>query len=143
MKCRAVFSAWLLLCAFAPAKGQATTAENFDDLARRAEAVLDTDPAQAADLYRKTLELRPSWPEGWFYLGGALFRTSKYAEARDSFRKGLDLSPNNGTAWGFLGLCEYELNHFEEALTDIGKGEQIGLGANHEFETAVRQGAAV
>jgi tetratricopeptide (TPR) repeat protein len=121
----------------------AQTPDTFEDLARRAEAALDRDPAQAAALYKQALDQRPSWPEGWFYIGGALYRLNRYTEAVDAFRKGLDLSPQSGTAWGFLGLSEYELGHIEKALAAIGKGEQFGLGSNAGFEAAVRHRAAM
>jgi tetratricopeptide (TPR) repeat protein len=134
-----LFLAGLLLAGLAAAQ----TTDNFDDLARRAEAALDSNPAEAASLYKEALQQRPSWPEGWFYLGGALYRLGRYPEAVDAFHKGLDLSPKNGTAWAFVGLAEYELGHLESALSAIGKGEQIGLGTNEGFETAVRQRAAM
>jgi tetratricopeptide (TPR) repeat protein len=121
----------------------AQTTDSFDDLARRAEAALDSNPVEAAKLYKEALDLRPAWPEGWFYMGGALYRLSRYTEAVDAFHKGLDLSPQNGPAWAFVGLAEYELGHLESALSAIAKGEQIGLGANAGFETAVRQRAAM
>src|ERR1700676_4599162 len=105
--------------------GGLTSVESFDDLARRAEAALDSNPAEAATLYKQALDLRPSWPEGWFYLGGALYRLNRCAEGVDVFHKGLDLSPKNGTAWGFLGLCEYELGHLDKSLDAIAKGEQF------------------
>jgi tetratricopeptide (TPR) repeat protein len=120
-----------------------TPAENFEDLARRAEAALDKNPAQAASLYKEALDLRPSWPDGWFYLGGALYRLDRYTEAREAFHKGLDLSPQNGVAWAFLGLSEYELGDLQSARTAIEKGEQLGLGSNTGFEAAVRQRAAL
>ncbi len=131
------FLASLLLAVVAVAQ----TAD-FDDLAHRAEAALDRDPAQAAALYKQALEQRPAWPAGWFYLGGALYRLQRYTEAVDTLHKGLDLAPNSGAAWGLLGLCEYELGHLDLALTAIGKGEQFGLGANKGFEAAVRLSAA-
>jgi tetratricopeptide (TPR) repeat protein len=118
-------------------------AGGFDDLARRAEAAVDSDPALAASLYKEALDQRPSWPEGWFYLGGALYRIGRYTEAENAFQKGLDLDSKNGAAWAFLGLAEYELGHLDQALSDIGKGEQLGLGANAGFESAVRQRAAM
>jgi tetratricopeptide (TPR) repeat protein len=121
----------------------AQTTENFDDLAQRAGAVLDSNPAQAAALFKEALDQRPDWPEGWFYMGGALYRLSRYTEALDAFHKGLDLSPKNGTAWAFVGLAEYELGHLESALAAIAKGEQLGLGSNTGFEAAVRQRAAL
>ncbi len=120
-----------------------TSAENFDDLARRAQAAVDTDPAQAATLFKQALQLQPTWPEGWFYLGGALYRLDRYAEGVDAFRKGLDLSPHNGPAWALMGMCEYELGHLNQTLTDIGKAEELGLGTNHAFEAAARQRAAL
>ncbi len=124
------------------AAGQTST-ENFEDLGRRAQAVLDSDPAAAAALYKQALEMQPAWPEGWFYLGGALYRLDRYAEGVDAFHKGLDLSPKNGPAWALLGMCEYELGHLDQTLADIGKAEDLGLGNNTAFEVAVRQRAAL
>ena len=132
--------ACLILASMAAAQAPA---DSFDDLAHRAEAVLDTNPAQAATFYQKALELRPTWPEGWFYLGGALYRLNRCSEGIDAFHKGIELSPNNGPSWAFLGLCEYELGHYDKALSAIAKGEQLGLGSNTGFETAVRQRAAM
>ena len=143
MKFSPVSAAGLACLLFARMVAGQAAPENFDDLARRAETVIDNDPAQAATLYQKALDLRPSWPEGWFYLGGALYRLNRYTEALDAFHKGLDISPRNGVAWAFLGLAESELGHQEGALADIAKGEQLGLGSNIEFETAVRQRAAM
>ena len=134
-----LFLAGLLLAGIAAA--QAT--DNFDDLTRRAEAALDSNPSEAASLYKQALEQRPAWPEGWFYLGGALYRLNRYPEALGAFHKGLDLAPQNGPAWAFVGLAEYELEHFQSALDAIAKGEQIGLGSNAGFEAAVRQRAAM
>jgi tetratricopeptide (TPR) repeat protein len=132
--------ACVLLARLAAAQAQADT---FEDLAQRAEAAVDSDPARAASLFKQALELRPSWPEGWFYLGGALYRVERYAEARDAFNKGIDLSPRNGVAWGFLGLAEFELGHMDAARAAIDKGEKLGLGPNEGFEAAVRQRAAM
>lgn len=132
--------ACLLLARMAVAQ---TPVQNFDDLASRAQAVVDSDPAQASSLFKQALDLRPSWPEGWFYLGGVLYRLNRHAEAREAFHKGLDLAPRNGAAWGFLGLAEYELGNLDSARIAIDKGEKLGLGSNTGFEAAVRQRAAL
>jgi tetratricopeptide (TPR) repeat protein len=132
----------LLPAAFQTARSQVGTMDKFDDLARRAEALLDSQPAEAAGLYRQALALRPDWAEGWLYLGASLYQTGRYAEASDAFRKGTRLAPGVGTAWAFLGLCEAELDDSEQALADIRKGEDLGLGANQQFEITVRVKAA-
>jgi len=117
--------------------------DSFQDLVNRAQGQLDSNPNEAATLYQKALDQKPDWAEGWFYLGGALHRSSQYKGAVEAFQKGLELTPQNGVAWGFLGLSEYELGHYDKGLIAIGKAEQLGLGPNHGFETAVRQRAAM
>ena len=136
-----------LLCAsavlFASLSRAQTPPDTFEDLAVRAQANVDSKPAEAVTLFRKALVLRPSWAEGWRYLGGDLYGLGRYTEARDAFRKGIALSPQSGTAYGFLGLCEYELGDFDQALADIENGEALGLGPNLPFETVVRHRAAL
>ncbi len=136
----------VLLCAalilgLIPGKGQALQ-DGFEDLARRAEAVIDSDPAQAADLFKKALALKAGWAEGWLYLGASLYQLDRFAEASDAFRKGIGLAPTKGTGWAFLGLCEAELDNSDQAIADIRKGEQLGLGDNWQFEAMVRIKAA-
>src|SRR5437879_2043689 len=132
----------LILC-FLPvssqvARAQASPAEAFEDLARRAEAALDSNPAEAASLYKQALSIRQDWGEGWLYLGGALYQLDRYAEATDALRKGVGLAPGVGTGWALLGLNEAELGDQDQALADIRKGEELGLGNNRQFEVAVR-----
>jgi tetratricopeptide (TPR) repeat protein len=117
--------------------------ESFDELARKAQAAVDQDPAQAAIYFKQALELQRSWPEGWFYLGGVLYRLDRFKEAREAFLKGLDLNPKNGVAWGFLGMTDYALGDLKAAAADIDKGERIGLGPNIAFEAAVRERGAM
>jgi predicted Zn-dependent protease len=116
--------------------------DTFDDLARRAEAVLDRQPGEAAGLYRRALALRPDWAEGWLYLGAALYQLDRYAEATEAFRKGTALAPQQGTGWAFLGLSGAALGNSIQALADIRKGEQLGLTGDPQFELAVRVKAA-
>ena len=116
--------------------------DSFEGLARRAEEVIDSNPAKAADLFRKALALKADWAEGWLYLGASLYQLDRFAEASDAFRKGIGLAPTNGTGWAFLGLCEAELDNSDQAIADIRKGEQLGLGDNWQFEVAARIKAA-
>ncbi len=132
----------LVLCLVPVARPAYGQEPSFAELSRRAAAVLDSRPAEAAGLYKQALAIRPDWAEGWLYLGAALYRLDRYAEATHAFRKGIALSPRQGPAWAFLGLCEAELDNPEQALADIRKGEDLGLGGNWQFEVAVRVKAA-
>lgn len=131
-----------LLAAPCFTRAQQSSLDQFDAYARQAEALLDSQPDQAAIFYRKALALRPAWVDGWLYMGAALYQVDRYAEATDALRKGVALAPGHGMAWAFLGLAEAELDNAEQALADIRKGEALGLGANQPFEVAVRVKAA-
>lgn len=140
---RALIVLTLAALAVSPAPGQTTPAAgSFDELSRRAAESLDSQPEQAVALYRQALKLKPSWPEGWLYLGASLYQLNRYSEARDAFRKGIPLAPENGTAWAFLGLCEAELGDPKHAVEDIVKGEVLGVAGNPQFLLAVRLKAA-
>ncbi|HXM41649.1 MAG TPA: tetratricopeptide repeat protein [Bryobacteraceae bacterium] len=132
----------LLLLAAPAIRAQATAKEQFDDLSRRAQASLDSRPEEAARLYKQALGMRPDWAEGWLYMGGALYQLGRFAEATDALRKGVEMEPVVGTGWALLGLSESQLENQDQALADIRKGEDLGLGTNIPFETAVRVRAA-
>lgn len=133
---RSVVVVLLLACGLRAQENQ------LDELARRAEAALDSRPAEAAALYRQVLASRPNWVQGWFYLGAAFYGMDRYVEAASAFRRTVELAPGHGTAWAFLGLSEAELDDPEQALADIRKGQQLGVEGSAEFEAAVRVRAA-
>ena len=123
-------------------RAQTPNREQFDDLSRRAQAALDSHPDDAIQLYKQALAIRPDWPEGWLYMGGALYQLGRYAEATDALRKGIGLAPVFANGWALLGLSESQLDDPDQALADIRKGEDLGLGGNIPFESAVRVRAA-
>jgi tetratricopeptide (TPR) repeat protein len=136
------FPGLLALLAVFCVHAQTPAGDQFDDLARRAQAVLDSHPDQAIQLYQQALAIRSDWPEGWLYMGGALYKLGRYAEATDALRKGLALAPVFANGWALLGLTESQLDDPDQALADIRKGEDLGLNGNVQFETAVRVRAA-
>ncbi len=118
------------------------SAQTLAELEQQAQSLVDTNPQQALDLYKQILAQRPDWAEAWFYRGASQFGLAQYPEAVASFREATRFAPGQGSGWGFLGLAEFKAGQYDQSLLDIGKGEAIGLGPNHEFESAVRQAAA-
>ncbi len=135
---QAVLPAILLTLGVFRAQAQAPAAPDFDDLARRASAALQQNPQEAANLYRQTVAMRPSWAEGWFYLGASEYQLKHYREAREALARAGELAPDNGAAWAFLGLAEYELADYPRAMSHILKAEALGLPDNPQFIATVR-----
>ncbi len=118
------------------------SAPTFEHLQRQALSLIDSDPAQAATLLQQALARHHSWAQGWFYLGGALYRLKRFDESVNAFRKGTKLDPGIGPAWAFLGMAEHELKRDDQALADIRRGESIGIYKDPQFEAAARLVAA-
>jgi tetratricopeptide (TPR) repeat protein len=141
---QAVLPVILLTLGAIRAHAQTPAAPDFDDLARRAAAALQQNPQEAANLYRQTVTMRPSWAEGWFYLGASEYQLKRYREAREALARAGELAPDNGAAWAFLGLAEYELADYAQAMSHITKAETLGLPDNPQFVAVVRiRGASI
>lgn len=132
-----------LFCCFVSTLLAQPGSSNFEALSQKAEAAIDDHPEQAVALYRQALDLRPTWAEGWLYMGATLLRLGRFAESRDALQTGASLQPGKGTAWAYLGMAEYELGNYPQALSDILKGESIGLADRPAFVAAVRYRAAL
>ena len=50
----------------------------------------------AIGLYRQAVKLRPSWAEGWWFLGELLYDQNQYPEARDALRRLIALDQQVG-----------------------------------------------
>lgn len=70
---------------------------------------------QAAELYRKVLEIDPSLQNGWLNMGNALFFMRRYEESLNAYNSVLNLNPQNENA--LLGKSEAlsALNRIDEA----------------------------
>jgi tetratricopeptide (TPR) repeat protein len=133
---------YVLACTILCARTQ-TDSQAFEALSQRAAAALQSNPAEAATLYRQAVEIQPSWAEGWFYLGASLYEIQRYNDSHRAFERAAKLAPDNGTVWAFLGLCEYQIAEYAESLSNIRKGEELGLGDNKQFISSIRNHAAL
>src|SRR5579871_1319620 len=98
----------LSVCAFLAAG----SAADFAELARQAGAAREADRVQQAiDLYQQALQVKPDWPEGWFYLGTLFYDSDRYADAQPAFAHYVQLE-DRPAGWAFLGLCEFETGAF-------------------------------
>jgi tetratricopeptide (TPR) repeat protein len=130
----------------APASPQKSARPNaaFDQSVKAGdEARLAGRLDEALGHYAKALQVRPYWPDGWWYVGTILYEKDRYAESRDAFRNLVALEPNRGPAWGMLGLCEFQTREFERAVISLQRGRALGLGNNEQLQSVIRYHAAL
>jgi tetratricopeptide (TPR) repeat protein len=109
----------------APAEGAKTT--SFEDISARAGRARETGRLEeAASLYREAVALRPSWTEGWWFLGSMAYERDHHAECRDAFERLLDLEPDIGPAWALRGLCEFSLGSYRPSRQHLEKALEVG-----------------
>jgi tetratricopeptide (TPR) repeat protein len=117
---------------------------SFEELERRATEAREGDRvSEAIALYQRGVRERPTWSEGWWYLGTLLYETDRYAEARDAFQRLVSIRREGGAAWALLGLCEFQLRDYERAFHDLQRGRTLGLGSNKELIRVTRYHAAL
>jgi predicted Zn-dependent protease len=106
----------------------------FDTIARAATGEREAGKtAEAIADYRRALELRQDWQEGWWYLGTLQYDSDHYAEAVPAFQKLAQLAPAMGPAWNFLGLCEFEVKDYSNALVHLEKGQALSSDEDPEI----------
>ena len=110
----------------------------FDRISKAAtEARARNRVDDAIGLYRQAVKLRPSWAEGWWFLGELLYDQNKYPEARDSLRRLIDLDRTTGPGFALLGLCEFETKEYDRALNHIYQARRLGLGDDPQVRRVV------
>lgn len=106
----------LFAISFSLAASATTVPDRFETLARQADTARSEEHTAAAiRLYREATALRPSWAEGWWYLGSLLYDQDRNPEAISAF-KHLSSTSHRGPAFAFLGLCYYQTGNYDEAL---------------------------
>jgi tetratricopeptide (TPR) repeat protein len=137
---RAVLSLAALLGTLAAADQKAPEAGSaaFDRASAAAtEARTQNRTADAIGLYRQAVTLRPSWTEGWWFLGELLYDGNQYPEARDSLRRLIALDPKTGPGFALLGLCEFETKEYDKSLNHIYQARRLGLGDDPQVRRVV------
>jgi tetratricopeptide (TPR) repeat protein len=133
----------------APAPPKTAKPSEFDRLAREATAAREANRVdEALGLYEKAVKLRPSWDEGYWYIGTLYYGLDRYPEARDAFRRVIATQDakakpvSNGRVYGMKGLCEFRIKNYEAALADLQKARDLGVDSE-ELMSAVRYHTAI
>ncbi|MGO9087233.1 MAG: tetratricopeptide repeat protein [Candidatus Sulfotelmatobacter sp.] len=105
--------------------------ESFEALAKTADQAREADRlSDAIDLYSKAVRLRPSWVDGWWWLGSIYYEQDRFSEAATPFKRFIALSPKPAPAYAFLALCEYETKDYPRALHHFQLWGKAGSPAN-------------
>jgi tetratricopeptide (TPR) repeat protein len=111
----------------------------FDDVVLKATAARERDDVrQAIELYSQAVQLKPGWPDGWWFLGSLQYEAEAYAAGRDALTHYLDLVADAGPAWALRGLCEFETGEYTKALADIQRGLSRGAAKQPQDQKILR-----
>jgi predicted Zn-dependent protease len=128
----------VVLLAFFAGRGRFSqaTSSGFDSVASAANKAREAGRnTEAIQLYKRSVELKPDWAEGWWYLGTLQYDANQFAAAIPAFRTLTKLGPQASAAWNFLGLCEFETADYDSAKIDL----ERGLGAEQTDEEDLRR----
>jgi tetratricopeptide (TPR) repeat protein len=109
----------------------------FQEAAQKAAAAREGRPEEAIRWYREAVRLRPSWDEGWWYLGALSYERGESVEATRAFARFVELKPDSGPGWALLGLSEFRRKDYDAALGHLMKGLSLGTVGNAEIRDAV------
>ncbi|MBI4217095.1 MAG: tetratricopeptide repeat protein [Chloroflexi bacterium] len=110
-------------------QGQKALDQGYQELANRAQGNValqegeenlptgDAAPNMAArDFFKNALEVDPSDPVAWSYLGLSQWLLGQRRRALVSFGKALELEPNFASVWFYQGLTQASLRNHREAI---------------------------
>ncbi len=111
----------------------ATVPKHFETIARQADAARSAEHlAEAIRLYRAGTQLRPTWVDGWWYLGTLLYDQDRFSEAGQAFQH-ITSTTHRGPAYAFLALCNYESGRYDEALKQFRAWASAGWPGTREL----------
>src|SRR6266404_1243655 len=123
----------------AAAPRESAGSQNFDAIAAAANAARESDKIdEAIGLYRQAIALRPTWAEGWWFLGTLYYDHDQYAEAAKAFKQTAQIQQKVGAPWAMLGLCEFQLTRYDDARGHFEQARILGLGDNTELTRVMR-----
>src|SRR4051812_44397470 len=129
----------------APAKAASTSSSaEFDKLVAAADEARKAERwEESIALYAKAVKLKPSYVEGYWYQGTALYSLDKFTDCRDRFKEVTRLAPKNGAAFAFLGLCEFGLKDYDRSLQHLLLSRMYGVGDTGDLGNVARYHAAI
>jgi len=86
------------------------------------------DLEQAAEKYRRCVEMDATYFEGWHALGMALMKIGRYKEAIDAGLRCVELEPNDQLAWSSLSLFYVRNGDIKDAEAAGGKARILSWG---------------
>jgi tetratricopeptide (TPR) repeat protein len=123
----------LVLAAACPGLRPATQ-KSFDDITHEAEVARTADRlADAIRLYRQGVNLRPSWQDGWWWLGSLYYEQDRFPESQTALTRFVAVAPKPGPAYAFLALSEYETKNYAGALEHLQKWALAGSPGTEEL----------
>jgi len=129
---RPLFSV-LVIC-FSLAASAATVPDHFETIAKQAETARTQERVpDAIRLYREGTKLRPSWEDGWWYLGSLLYDQDRFPEATAAFQHLFVNTSHRGPAYAFLGLCNFETGKYNDALAQFRAWAGAGWAGTREL----------
>jgi tetratricopeptide (TPR) repeat protein len=121
----------------APGLAPAAEEVTFAEAVEKAAAAREGRPEEALRFYREAVRLRPSWDEGWWWIGALSYERADHEEAARAFGRFVELKPDAGPGWALLGLSEFERKDYDAALEHLARGLSLGTVGNAEVRDAV------
>jgi tetratricopeptide (TPR) repeat protein len=109
----------------------------FAEAVEKAAAAREARPGEALGFYREAVRLRPSWDEGWWWIGALSYERGDHEESANAFARFVELKPDAGPGWALLGLSEFERKSYDAALEHLTRGLSLGTVGNAEVRDAV------
>ena len=124
-----------LLCGQTPSRAAGVS---LDRISKEAEAARESNRVDdAIALYKKGVVLKPSWDEGWWYLGTLYYNLDNYSDGRAAFRHLTVIKPDLALGWAMLGLCEFQTREYHDALSHLGRSITLGVESDQNISDVV------